>query len=188
MVLLLAGVGLYAAQNKGTTDPLATFSARINEYVEIHRRVEGPVPPLEASKDMEEVQRLMKLLRARIMAERPGRASGYLFTAPVMTALRQRIASRLTRKDIADIIADVDEQTPPGSVKVRVNDPLPLDASFIPIPPKLFEELPPLPKELRYLILAKALVVWDQHVNLVVDLGPRLFDPKTYPGTGSLGS
>ena len=186
-VLLLAGGVLSAAQNKGpAADPLATFSERVNEYAEIHRRVEGPVPPLEAGKDMEEVQRLMKLVRARILAERPGRGTGYLFTPQVISALHQRIACCLTRKDIAEINAEMDEQTPPASIKLRVNEALPLDTSFAAIPPKLFEKLPPLPPELRYLILAKALVLWDHHANLVVDIAPRLFDPTTYPGTGTL--
>ena len=36
------------------------------------------------------------------------------------------------------------------------------------------------PAELRYMVLSKALLVWDHHADLVVDIAPGLFDASTY--------
>jgi hypothetical protein len=155
------------------------FSARVDTYVEMHRRIEGPVPPLAASQDLAEVRRLMREVRHRIKAEGRGE-QGHYFSPDVTLALRRQIASVMTRADVQALIDDVVEHTPPGLHGIRVYEPLPADAPFIPIPPRLFRVLPVLPPELRYVVLGKGLVLWDHHADLVIDQAPRLFDPAAY--------
>ena len=46
--------------------------------------------------------------------------------------------------------------------------------------PPVLRELPALPGELRYMVLSKALIIWDHQANLVVDIAPGLFDADTY--------
>jgi hypothetical protein len=60
------------------------------------------------------------------------------------------------------------------------NEPLPENAPFVLIAPQLLRALPPLPRELRYMALSKALIIWDHHADLVVEMVPGLFDPLTY--------
>lgn len=159
------------------------FNDRVNWYVQVHREMEGPVPALEASRDMNEVQQRMRAVRVRILA-RTGRLSrGHVFTGEVMKVMRREIAATLTREDLRILLADVIEHSPPDMPALRLQEPLPQDAPFVAFPPRLFKRLPPLPPELRYLVLEKALVLWDHHADLVVDIAPGLFDPASYPAT-----
>jgi hypothetical protein len=159
---------------------LAAFEARLTTYVEMHRRLEGPLPPLLATSDMDEVYRLMAALRLRIRAERKEQGQGYLLTPAMTSLLRARITSCMTADDIAQTMEDIEEHTPPNMPPVRVNEPLPEDAPFGLFPPLALRALPPLPPELRYVVLSKALIIWDHHADMVVDMAPGVFDAATY--------
>jgi hypothetical protein len=179
---VFAGLALMMAQPVAAqTDAkgeLAAFQTRVNAYVEMHRRLEGPLPPIQVTKDMDEVHRLMEELRVRIRAERGPR--GTLLTPASVEAFRQIIASTLTLADIVNVSEELEEHTPPRMEKVRVNQPLPGNSPFVTFPPPLLRALPELPPELRYVALSGALIIWDHHADLVVDIMPRLFDPLLY--------
>lgn len=159
---------------------LKAFQVRLDQYVEVHRRLEGPLPPLVAAPDMGEVRRLMDALRMSIRAERRQHAAGTLIGPGMAAVLRGITASTLTLEDITEMSAELDEHTPPGMPFPRVNEALPEGAPFCLIPPQLLRVLPRLPPELRYVVVRKALVIWDSHADLVVDLVPGLFDPLSY--------
>jgi hypothetical protein len=120
----------------------------------------------------------MDALRNRIRAARGPRPT--LITPALTEIFKQVISSTLTLADIVNVSEEVAEHTPPRMAKIRVNEPLPVNAPFVAIPPPLLSALPSLPSELRYVALAGALIIWDQHADLVVDIMPRLFDPLTY--------
>jgi hypothetical protein len=133
-----------------------------------------------ATSDMDEVYRLMAALRARIRAERKDQAQGSLLTPAVTGLLRERIKSCMTADEIAQTMEDIEEHTPPDMPPVRVNEPLPEDAPFGWFPPLALRALPPLPPELRYVVLSKSLIIWDHHADMVVDIAPGVFDAATY--------
>jgi hypothetical protein len=180
-VFMIALSGVLAAQTIVSPE-LATFDRRLGEYVDLHRRIEGPIPPLASAPDMDEVHRRMAAVRDRIVTERKAQrqAQGYVLPPPVIQVLRGRIAGCLTADDIANAMADIDEHTPPGMPFPRVNSPLPEDAPFGLIPPQALCALPPLPPELRWVVLSNALLIWDHHADLVVDIAPGVFDAATY--------
>ena len=178
VLLVAAGATLPAAQ-PAESDVVKAFDRRAQEYVELHRRSEGPIPPRVASRDMAEVEKLMAAVRARIRSSGIPK-QGHLLTPDMNLLLRKRIAAVLTKADLVEIDEDVIEHSPPDMAPLRFYEVLPEDAPFIPIPPVLFKTFPTLAPELRYMILARALVIWDEHANLVVDIGPKLFDPATY--------
>jgi hypothetical protein len=43
------------------------------------------------------------------------------------------------------------------------------------VPPQLIRALPQLPPELQYRIVGRALVLWDHHADLIVDVLPGAF-------------
>jgi hypothetical protein len=187
LLMVSLSIAVSASQVADTSE-LTAFQARLDRYVEMHRRLEGPLPPLMVTADMDEVHRLMEALRARIRGERKNQGRGWLFTPAMVSIVRSRISSRLTIDAIADTTADVEEHTPLDMPAIVANEPLPEDAPFGFVPPQLLRALPPLPAELRYLVLAKALVIWDHHADLVVDLAPGVFDPLTYSKKKTLKS
>lgn len=175
MMLALSGV-----LNAGQAGPLEAFQARLDQYVEMHRRLEGPMAPLQVTANMAAVHRAMASLRQRIRTGRNGHDQGDLLTPAMIVVLRQRVAASLTIEEIAEIMEDIEEHTPPAMPAPRVNQPLPDDAPFCFLPPPVLKAPPPLPPELRYTVLGGALIIWDHHADLVVDLAPGVFDPATY--------
>ncbi|MDQ3486778.1 MAG: hypothetical protein M3468_03475, partial [Acidobacteriota bacterium] len=174
-----AGLALLLAEPVGaqldSRAEMAAFQTRLGAYTEMHRKLEGPLPPLQVTKDMDEVHRLMDELRGRIRTARGTR--GTLITPGLIEAFKQVIGSALTLADVVNVSEEIEEHTPPRMAKVRVNQPLPGNAPFVTIPPPLLRALPELPPELRYVALSGALIIWDQHADLVIDIMPRLFDP-----------
>jgi hypothetical protein len=180
VLLMLLAIPQLAAQPPRN---VKAFNDRVNWYVQVHREMEGPVPALETARDMDEVHQRMRTVRVRILAKTGRLSRGHLFTGEVMKIMRREIAATLTREDLRILLADVLEHSPPNMPALRIQEPLPQDAPFVAFPPRLFKRLPPLPPELRYLVLEKALVLWDHHADLVVDIAPGLFDPATYPAS-----
>lgn len=177
--MLLVWAGSTPAAQADVDRAYAAFTARLDTYVQMHKRIEGPVPPGAASQDLAAVRTRMSDLRRRIKAEGSSDPGRYL-SRDLTLALRKRIASVMTRKDVQALVDDVAEHTPPGLASIRVYEALPADAPFVSIPPRLFKVLPPLPAEVRYVILGKGLALWDQHADLVLDYAPSLFDPRAF--------
>lgn len=161
-------------------DGFAGFQSRVDEYVQVHRRVAARLPPLAVTTNLDDVHRRMDALRARIRAERRERTQGDLFRPEVIARFREVVAGSMTGDDIRNAMEDIDEHVPPGMRPLRINEPLPEDAPFGMVPPALLRALPPLPDELRYMVLSKAILIWDQHADLVVDIAAGVFDAGTY--------
>jgi hypothetical protein len=156
----------------------AVFQKRVNDYVTMHRILEGPLPTLEVSTDMRKVQAAMDALAVRIQAARKDVRQGDIFTEAVAPMFHRRIASCLVRADLEAILADqrYGEQ---GQPVPRVNAVWPVRVPFDIVPPQLLAALPRLPPELQYRIIGSSLVLWDHHANLIVDILPGALAPGT---------
>jgi hypothetical protein len=159
---------------------LGLFQRRLAEYAGMHRRLEQPDGPLTVTRDMDHVHRRMDALRTRIRSARKGQTQGYFFNAAMVELLRRRVGGCLTSDEIAETMDSIAEHTPPGMQPLRVNYALPEDAPFGLVPARVIEALPRLPLELRYVVLAGALILWDDHADLVVDIAPGVFDAESY--------
>ena len=162
---------------------LRSLEARIEAYVQVHRRVEGPIPPLQASNDMGEVRRLMTRLRDGIRRELNTRPQGTIFTPEAVALIRSVIGRSLSADDLEALQADFVEHSPVPLGTLRMHQPLPPDTPFMPVPARVLATLPPLPYELRYVIFGKALVLWDHHADMVVDVAAGVLDPASYRTT-----
>ena len=154
------------------------FEDRVNEYVTQHRLLEGPLPPLRSTTNMDEIRINMKLLTDRMVVARQHARQGDIITTDVARMFRRRLATCLSPEEWAAILAELaeDEQgVPVPPVALRVNMPWPEQVSFGFVPPQLLHALPPLPVELEYRIIGRSLVLWDHHANLIVDFLPAAF-------------
>jgi len=155
------------------------FQQRVGEYVTLHRLLEGPLPPLVPTRDMSQIHAAVRALASRIQMTRAHAQQGDIITADVARMFRRRIATCLTREAWAAILAerDTDEQGLPAAPvpPLHVNMEWPAQVPFDFVPPQLLLALPPLPPELQYRIIGRALVLWDHHANLIVDILPGAF-------------
>lgn len=164
-------------------DNLATavFQKRVNDYVTLHRVLEGPLPTLEVSTDMRKVQAAMDALAVRIQTARTDARQGDIFSEAVARMFHRRIASCLVRADIEAILAD-QRYGAEGQPVPRVNAVWPPRVPFDIVPPQLLATLPRLPPELQYRIIGSSIVLWDHHANLIVDILPGALTPNTVEG------
>ena len=151
------------------------FEQRVTAYVMLHRRLEGPLPPLQTSQDMRVVHAAMDALAKQIQTARKDAHQGDLFAEDVAQVFRRRIAACLAPEDLEAILVEHREHGPAVLPPVRVNAVWPAEVPFNFVPPQLLAALPPLPPELQYRIIGRSLVLWDDHANLIVDVLPGAF-------------
>ncbi len=163
------------ARMKDDAAVVQAFERRISDYVALHRLLEGPLPPLQVSNDMDTVRAATDALARQIQAARRNARPGDLFTPDIARMFRTRIATCLTPEDIQAILAEGEPTEPIVVPTLTVNMVWPEDVLFNFVPPQLIAALPPLPPELQYRIIGRSIVLWDHHANLIVDFLPAAF-------------
>ena len=161
------------------TDPMRhTFLQRVDDYVALHRRLEGPLPPEVVTADAEALFAPRRALAAAIRTARPNAAQGEIFTPAVARYFRIVVAEALREGAIEDMLGIVEEE---NVVKMtpRVNADYPAGASISLMPTCLLAALPPLPPELEYRFLGRDLILWDVHAGLIVDFVPGAIPATT---------
>jgi len=156
------------------------FEERVIQYVTLHRLLEGPLPQLWVTRDMEHLQMSVRGLALRIRTARANARQGDLLRPDVARMFRHRIATCLPAAEWAAILADnaaeaEDEEGMPAPPALQVNMMWPEEVPFGFVPPQMLAALPRLPVELQYRIIGTALVLWDHHANLIVDFMPDAF-------------
>ena len=149
---------------------LRAFDERIGEYAAIHRRLEGPLPPLRPSRSLRSVILNRKYLASAIKTARPHAREGDIFTPAVAPLFRGVINQTLQGRDAEAILRDLFEEHPPmQAFHPRVYDPYP-DWATHEMPVILLQRLPPLPEDIEYRLIDHDLVLWDIHADLIVDV------------------
>jgi hypothetical protein len=157
------------------TAVVQAFEWRVSEYVTLHRELEGPLPPLQVTHDMNAVRAAMDALAKRMRVARPGARPGALFAPDVARVFRKRIASCLTPEEIQAVLTEGEPGEPTVVPALTVNMVWPDDVPSNFVPSQLIAALPLLPPELQYRIIGRSLVLWDHHANLIVDFLPAPF-------------
>jgi len=173
--VFLLGVGqIRAAQEPpvAAEDAVRGFVARVEAYTWLHERLEGPLPPIETTADP--LSRLMnrRYLASAIRAARRYAKPGDILTPDVADVLRTRLAEGLAAAETAALIGSLGDGS--ATASAIVNEPFREEESCG-VPPRLLEQLPPLPGDIQYRILGSSLVLWDVHADIVIDVLPDAF-------------
>jgi hypothetical protein len=149
---------------------VAEFNRRVLAYVDLHRRLEGPVTTVAISDDWRQVRAAIDALASGIRTARSDAQRGDIFTPPIERWFRQRVAFLLKDCNTAELLDTLNEENPEGLVVVpEMNGTWPREASLGPMPPNLLAGLPQLPDDLQYRFMNRDLVLWDAHANIIVD-------------------
>jgi hypothetical protein len=175
-VIVLAGATTAGRSPDLSTDDqraLADFNRHVSEYVELHRRLEGPEPTIQVSSDPGEIRRAMAALARKIRAERNRAREADFFTSAAGPVLRRLIAVGCGG-DLEGLHALATEESPYLKTwRPRVNEPYPDKLPFSMVPWSVLCSLPELPEELQFRFWDRALILWDYHANLIVDVLPN---------------
>ncbi len=182
----LAALGVAAWSGSSAAAPPANpravavkkFEDRVNGYLELHRRVEAKMAPLEKTAEPAKITARQKALGEAIREARPDAKQGDIFTADIGEVIRDVIREDFRRRSATDAHA-VAESIP--NIRLRVNDFYPTTVPLATMPPRLLAQLPRLPDNLEYRLVGDSLILRDVDPNLVVDLLPRAVPrpPKT---------
>jgi hypothetical protein len=159
---------------------LADFHMRVGEYVELHRRLEGPLSPLRLSNNPQEIRGAVDSLKQALRAARLKARQGDIFTSDVTRWFRQTIQETFKSTDWVKVLAAFEEEEEENANRTapRVNVSYPGNSLLAPISPRLLLALPALPEELQYRFMQRALILWDVHAELVVDFIPDVISLK----------
>ena len=145
------------------------MARRIDEYVALHRKLEGPVPTVRVSSDPAEIRRAVDALGSQIRRARSAARRGDIFTTDISAMIRARILKACGGDvDAAHAIAH-DEAAPMPAARVNGKWPGP---EFTVMPTGVLCQLPALPDELEDRFANRDLVLWDVHANVIVDILP----------------
>lgn len=163
---VLAASMLVAA---GRQTAIGDLPSRLQAYLAVRQQAAESVPRLSVTNDRASTIAASDALAAAIVRARPTARPGDIFTPAIADAIRGAIGSDCQHRfDLlwAEIEADLDSSWLPAP---SVNGRWPIGAPLPTMPPDLLKALPPLPPELEYRFMNRALVLRDIDANLIID-------------------
>jgi hypothetical protein len=172
---MLAVVSLLAggtSQEKPRVNPDAALSVEflegIEQYVELHKKLEATLPPRPEHATPAEIQAHEDALAKLIVQARSRAKQGDLLPQKVRAYLRRQIGSVLRGPDGAAIRRAVMEDNP-GRVQLKANARYPEGLPITTMPAPILGALPKLPEHVEYRFVGERLVLLDIHAQLVMD-------------------
>ena len=180
LLLLPIASGAQERQVPPDESLVCMFEAGVDQYVQLHRRLEQLVRPQIITPDPSLLFVSRTMLAAEIRNERPFARQGEVFT-PELAAYFRRVIARTLRDDGIDFAVFLREDGMTLPLSVRVNGDYPADGAVATMPPTVLRALPALPPELQYRFVNFDLILWDVHAGLIVDFVPNVFGRTTVP-------
>ena len=146
------------------------FTERVERYARLRARLEEPLPPFDTRRDPWSLLLTRRYLASAIRTARASAKAGDVFGPPVDGLFREAITHAIYEIDIEGLVNGGGEDP----VDLIVNEPVP-DWALRPVPRPLLKRLLPLPAGMSYRITCGALVLWDEHAEVLVDALPDAF-------------
>jgi hypothetical protein len=150
----------------------AEFTAKVNEYVELHKSLEQGLAriPQDATREVlfERQQNLLK----RLQAARPTAKQGDIFTPKMQEYVRRMMSKLFAGPAGGQLRASIMDENP-VSLKLRVNMPYPTTVPLTTMPPTVLASLPKLPDVLQYRFIGDDLILLDTLAQMIPDFAPQ---------------
>jgi hypothetical protein len=182
-VLVLMGlwaVGLSAAAQENTAQENASqdspilkdFQKRVADYVKLHKIARSEVHGLKPTTSAEEIEHHEHRLAKRLRESGREAVQGNIFTTGIAAEFRRLIGVTMRGPEADRIRESLRRAAPVHLSAIRVNQTYPAGVPLQSTPPSLLLNLPPLPPELEYRLVGRALILRDIEANLIVDFIP----------------
>lgn len=166
-------------------ETLRKFQHEVEEYVRLRKKALTHVTPVAPESTAEELSAHQRALTMAIVEYRKGEKRGEIFKHDVEAAIRRTLQRAFAGPDGQDLMNEIKQGNPkmegnptprdpskevrPPAVKVAVNAVYPDAAPFSSVPSSLLLKLPPLPEEVRYRFVGRALIIRDTEANVILD-------------------
>jgi hypothetical protein len=148
---------------------MVEFNERVNEYVDLHRKLEKTLPTLPTETTPERIDEHQRSLERLIQRARTNAKPGEVFTKNTRALFRRNLGRVFTGPQGEKLKASIMDENP-GPIRLTVNGRYP-DAVPLPtVPPQVLEVLPKLPPELEYRFIGDRLILLDVHAHTIVDI------------------
>ena len=151
---------------------LEEFQEEIDEYVELHNKLESQLPPLPTQAAPEQVHAHEIALGDLIMSARRRAKQGDIFVSEVEPLIRERAQTVFASPEGAQDKAAIQDEQSERNVAARVNQRYPDDLPLSAVPASVLASLPRLPPELQYRFLGRHLILIDIGARIIVDYMP----------------
>lgn len=151
-------------------DGFKEFSIHVQEYVRLHKAVEGALPQLKPTDLPEMITAHQQALARKMREARPHARRGKIFTHEARKAFKHAIRSEFQGPQAFHARATIQQGSPVKGIHLRVNQGYPTGVPYTTVPPTLLLKLPALPAEVAYRIVDRDLILLDVNADLVVDL------------------
>jgi len=151
---------------------LQDFKARLDRYLETHRKVAKEMPPLKQTDNPAQILTQQTTFGEKLRQARPDAKHGDVFSPEIQQEFRRLLAPKLKGEDGQDAKKVLKDDAPPA-VTLKVNAKYPPNAALPTVPAKLLLNLPTLPEEVEYRIINKDLILRDTRGDIVVDFIPN---------------
>jgi len=148
---------------------LGTMNDRLKAYIELHRKLEGTLPPLPQAATPEQIDRNQRELEKLLRGARAGAKAGDIFTPEARPVIVRLLAAVFGGPDGAQLKASIMDENPVG-VELAVNGRYPDDVPVSTVPPEVLQTLPQLAEDMEYRFVGDRLILMDVHAHLVADL------------------
>ena len=168
---LLALVVGRAAPDAAQPAALLQFETSLQQYVQLHRRLEQQLPPLRAHSEAPDIFESSNAMASALQTARAQAQEGDIFRPEIAALVRTRISEALAARGFLPdemVVASLEEADAHAALPV-VNGRFPWRRGA-PMWPCVLDALPQLPPELQYRFVGRDLVLVDTHADLVVDI------------------
>lgn len=155
---------------------LATMNDRVNEYVELHRKLEAQLPKLPNDATPQQIDTNQRALEKMVRDARAGAKPGDIFVPEAREVILRLLATVFGGPDGKQLKASILDETPAG-VKITVNGRYPDTVPVSTVPPQVLQTLPKLAEEMEYRFVGDSLILLDVHAHVIADYIPDAF-PK----------
>jgi hypothetical protein len=174
--LVVSGYGMPAQEVNPRGLAVQEFNKRMADYVSLHKRAAGKVPPLKETDLPEQIEAREKALGEAIRQARAGAKPGELFE-PIASIVRGVVKQDWEKRSVRERKALLTEV--PKGMRVVPNMVYPTTLPLATSPPALIQALPRLSNELEYRFMGRHIILRDVKANIVVDVLENVIPPVT---------
>ncbi|HEX8139181.1 MAG TPA: hypothetical protein VF544_16580 [Pyrinomonadaceae bacterium] len=161
--------GPQAGLSPGDKQVVATFEARVKEYVKLRESLEGKLPKLSQDATPEQIEKHKTTFQEIVRAARSGAKRGDIFTPEAAALIRATIKREFKGTDRQELRKTVLVEADTKAIPLRVNYPYPESEELLEMPPTLLLKLPQLPKQVKYRFVGRNMLLVDRENGLIID-------------------
>lgn len=142
---------------------------RVNQYVELHKQLEGKLPKLSKEASPKAIDQHQRALGRLVQEARRGAKPGDIFTPESQAVVKRLLARVFAGGEGAALRASIMDENP-GTVKLAVNGRYPDTVPLSTVPPQVLQGLPRLPEEMEFRFISRHLILMDVQAHIIIDL------------------